>query len=209
MASRRVATSAAENFGSHGIQYKGNTYPYRWLRDSCQCPECVHPSTRQKLHRTTDIPATVEPCPDGLDVSDHSVNIIWNTGHHSTYTPRFLETYSSSENIRGFHRDVDATRWNKQQIEYSPHLFLPYRDLQTPSGLLAAITQLSSHGLLFVKDVPNKETSHERCEARKLAQLFSEIRTTFYGELWDVTNTPNSTNIAYTNLELRFHMDLL
>jgi len=81
--------------------------------------------------------------------------------------------------------------------------------LQNPLGLLAAITQLSQFGLLFVTDVPNIETSSQACEVRKLAQLFGEIRDTFYGELWDVKNIRNSKNIALTNLDLGLHMDLL
>ncbi|KAG9013561.1 hypothetical protein FRB90_005916, partial [Tulasnella sp. 427] len=35
--------------------------PYIWLRDSCPCPACVHPETRQKLHRTTDVPLGIKP----------------------------------------------------------------------------------------------------------------------------------------------------
>lgn len=47
------------------------------------------------------------------------------------------------------------------------------------------------------------------CELRKLAETFSNIRETFYGQVWDVVNVRNSRNIAYTNLDLGLHMDLL
>ena len=42
-----------------------------------------------------------------------------------------------------------------------------------------------------------------------MARLFGEIRPTFYGLVWDVKNKRNSKNIAYTNLNLGFHMDIL
>lgn len=86
---------------------------------------------------------------------------------------------------------------------------MPYASLQTPSGLLSAITQLSQSGLLFISGVPNLETSDELCELRSLAEHFGDIRPTFYGEVWDVMNIRNSRNIAYTNLDLGLHMDLL
>jgi hypothetical protein len=86
---------------------------------------------------------------------------------------------------------------------------MPYKSLHTPSGLLAGINQLSQLGLLVVTGVPNVESSIQTCELRKLAQLFGEIRDTFYGELWDVRNVRNARNIAYTNLDLGLHMDLL
>jgi hypothetical protein len=57
--------------------------------------------------------------------------------------------------------------------------------------------------------VPNEDTVDATCELRKLAETFSNIRETFYGQVWDVVNVRNSRNIAYTNLDLGLHMDLL
>ena len=88
---------------------------------------------------------------------------------------------------------------------------LPYGDyvIGSPEGLVRGITQLKKYGLLFMTGVPNEETSNERCELKKLAEVFGEIRPTFYGQLWDVMNVKESKNIAYTNLDLGLHMDLL
>lgn len=94
-------------------------------------------------------------------------------------------------------------------LSQASHLFLPYESLHTPSGLLAGINQLSRLGLLVVTGVSNVESSNQTCELRKLAELFGEIRNTFYGDLWDVKNVRNARNIAYTNLDLGLHMDLL
>jgi gamma-butyrobetaine dioxygenase len=75
-------------------------------------------------------------------------------------------------------------------------------------GLLSAVNQLSSYGLIFVTGVSNSETSDESCELRKLAEYFGKIRHTFYSQVWDVKDVRNSHNIAYTNLDLGLHMDL-
>ncbi|KAF9238090.1 hypothetical protein BU15DRAFT_75480 [Melanogaster broomeanus] len=39
--------------------------------------------------------------------------------------------------------------------------------------------------------------------------MFGELRTTFYGDMWDVKIAHNSRNIAYTDLDLGLRMDLL
>lgn len=77
------------------------------------------------------------------------------------------------------------------------------------SRLLAAINQLTRFGLLFVTGVPTERTDNATCETRKLVTLFAELRSTFYGDLWDVKDITNSRNIAYTNLDLGLHGDLL
>ena len=186
------------------------TFPYVWLRDSCQSPECVHPSTSQKLHRTSDIPLDIKPIRDGVELTADGIRIVWTDGHESFFDRSFLERHSSYDKLFAFHKDVPKEPWNYRDIlSKGQHLFVTYESLQSPTGLLAAITQISKYGLLFISGVPNKETSNDTCELSTLAQLFSDIRPTFYGSLWDVVNVQNSKNIAYTNLDLGLHMDLM
>lgn len=202
---RRFAYSTTDS----GLVIKDASFPYRWLRDSCQCPACIHPSTSQKLHRTSDIPPDTRPSSDGIRASEEGLHVEWTTGHKSFYSSQFLERHSSPSKLAAAHKDLPRTPWDVSLLSKSRDLFVPYTSLENPSGLLAAITQLSQFGLLFVTGVPNIETSNDTCELRALAQYFSEIRNTFYGELWDVKNVRNSKNIAYTNLDLGLHMDLL
>jgi gamma-butyrobetaine dioxygenase len=196
------------------------SFPYIWLRDSCQSPTCIHPSTSQKLHRTSDIPLDIKPVTgsDGIRLADDGIHIAWTDGHKSFFHMSFLERYSSFNKLSAFHRDVVPASWNNSSISqafglggHRRDLFVSYQSLKESLGLglLSAMTQILKHGILFISGVPNTETSHEKCELRALAQLFGELRPTFYGLLWDVMNIPNSRNIAYTNLDLGLHMDLL
>lgn len=191
------------------LTFQGTSLPYRWLRDSCQCPACVHPSTRQKLHRTSDIGFDIIPATDGVKFTDKGLDVEWATGHKSFYGTQFLNRHSSPTQLSHSHRDVSPISWDLSAISEAGDLFLIYESLQSPSGLLSAITQLSQYGLLFLTGVPANETSHHSCEVRTLAQRFGEIRTTMYGDIWDVINIRNSTNIAYTDLDLGLHMDLM
>jgi hypothetical protein len=73
-----------------------------------------------------------------------------------------------------------------------------------------ALTHLQTHGLVILKGVPTSPTSDEACKLRDVARRIGEIRHTFYGEVWDVKSLGElGKNVAYTNVELGFHMDLL
>lgn len=199
----------SSGFESDGTIPGKASFSHQWLRDSCQCPSCVHPSTLQKLHRSSDITVDVRPTPGGLTATSDGIHIRWTDGHESFYQTTFLERYSSPSELTKFHRDIEQVPWNASLISQSSNLYIPYEELVEPSRLLRAINQLIQYGLLFVTGVPNDQTSNEACELRKLAKIFGELRATFYGETWDVKNVRNSRNIAYTNLDLGLHMDLL
>ncbi|PVF98166.1 Clavaminate synthase-like protein [Serendipita vermifera] len=194
-------------------------FPLAWLRDSCQCSDCVHPSTKQKLRdssSTSPYTQLVEKPASLSFSSSNELTIQWDPQyepgrrpHTSVYPVDFLRRYSNTINLHQFHKDLDAVKWTAADVQASPTLFVDYTSLKTPSGLLDGIRQLVRYGLLFVRGVPNQQTSDDTCELQKLAQLFGEIRETFYGRVWDVKNIKNSKNIAYTNLNLDLHMDLL
>ena len=209
VARRLFSYSAPSDRAKDALVYNGHVYPYVWLRDSCQCPSCLHPSTRQKLHKTSDIPVTSKPNEGGIRVSNDGVDITWSSGHRSHYPAKFLSRYASRDSLHAFHRDVEKVQWDVERLNSAQDLFISYQAISSPAGLLSAITQLTKYGLLFITSVPIKRTSNEECELRTLGERFGELRKTFYGETWDVKNIRNSRNIAYTNVDLGLHMDLL
>jgi gamma-butyrobetaine dioxygenase len=193
---------------SSSLALPSGQYPFLWLRDSCPSPESIHPSTQQKLHRTSDV--SKDASPTSVRVSDDGVHIDWKSGHRSFYPTAYLETYASPSKLTAFHKDDVQIPWDLRTILASPDLFsTTYKSLKEEKGLLKVITQMERYGLVFIKEVPNVVVSDEACEIRALAQMFGEIRKTLYGELWDVRNVLNGHNIAFTDLDLGFHMDLL
>ncbi|THH17236.1 hypothetical protein EW146_g3533 [Bondarzewia mesenterica] len=181
----------------------------RFDKGCFDCPSCVHPSTRQKLHRSSDISLDIAPASEGVRITPEGVQVEWAGGHTSFYPSSFLERYTSPDRLSAFHKDVIKQSWDAKSATQSPDLFLSYDSFHSDPGLLKAITQLSKYGLFFLTGVPNTETSNEACEVRKLTERLGELRSTFYGETWDVKNIVNSRNIAYTNLYLGLHMDIL
>ncbi|KAJ6552217.1 gamma-butyrobetaine hydroxylase [Mycena vulgaris] len=205
----RQWSSIAQDGQRLTIDALGTSFPYLWLRDSCLSSDCIHPSTSQKLHRTSDISRDIRPADGGVNLTDDGLHIKWADGHESLYPREFLQRYSSSTRLAEFHNDLAERPWDAAEISRNANLFVPYASLQERAGLRTAIDQLCTDGLLFVAGVPTAETGDVACELRTLAANFSQIRATFYGEVWDVVNVRNSRNIAYTNLDLGLHMDLL
>jgi gamma-butyrobetaine dioxygenase len=212
--SKRTWTHLTRGTDALTLSALGNTpFPYVWLRDACQSTACVHPSTRQKLFRTSDVPLNIAPSPgdDGVKITSDGVEIVWRDGHQSFFDKEFLARHAQPEKIAEWHHDTHIVEeaWMRPSVSRAPNLFIEYASLSTPRGLVDAITQLARYGLMFIRGVPTNETSMEKCELRVLAERFGEIRPTFYGLMWDVVNLRNSKNIAYTNLDLGLHMDLL
>jgi len=66
------------------------------------------------------------------------------------------------------------------------------------------VYRLAADGLIFLWDLPTEETAVEA-----VAERFGPIKNTFYGRTWDVKDKPMAENVAYTNVFLDLHMDLL
>jgi hypothetical protein len=146
-------------------------------------------------------------------MSDDGVHITWaGADRHSSFIPQaLLEANANPAALRSFHNDVPVAlspTASALLTNSGPDLEVPYEELATPRGLLRAITQLQRTGILFLRDVPDTDTSDAGCEVRKMAARFAEVRDTFYGDVWNVKSMEESTNIAYTTLFLGLHMDL-
>ncbi|EJD36534.1 Clavaminate synthase-like protein [Auricularia subglabra TFB-10046 SS5] len=192
----------------HLMTFEGiGTFPFRWLRDACQCPSCIHPSTRQKLHASSEISPSMRP--EQLEKLGDKLKIQWPGHEHpSVYDRAFLEACTASHPAADPY--LERRRWAVRGIRNDPSLFIEYTALlDDDRARLLAFEHLARTGLLFVTGVPTERTGNTECELRTLASAFSEIRETFYGQTWDVVARRGSTNIAYTSLFLGLHMDLM
>jgi hypothetical protein len=75
--------------------------------------------------------------------------------------------------------------------------------------LWRTLRQLHGLGIVIIKGVPTDVSGNADNSLREVMGWIGEIRNTFYGETWNVRNVANSKNVAYTNLNLGLHMDLL
>lgn len=192
-----------------------------WLRDNCPCPECIHPSTRQKLHASTQVPLDIgvtsyKGTPEGLevvwskgleDVGDWEAPEKSQPGHKSVYPwEMVLGSYGGTptEHRAESRMNHAPILWDAELMK-SKVLWLDYNEyMNTPEGLLKGLKHLQDYGLFFLEGVPTEDQ-----EVANAAERIGHLRHTFYGRTWDVKSVPDAKNVAYTNLNLGLHMDLL
>ncbi|KAG8739311.1 hypothetical protein FRC10_005795 [Ceratobasidium sp. 414] len=194
------------------LPHAGLALPFDWLRDSCQCAQCVHPSTRQKLVRTGDF---VRPVPRVAAIANQGSAVLvgWDgEDHDSLYPIDFLKRYAelSGQARHASHYDDVLARRAWDVADLPPGRFVDYESLKADP--LVGFLQLLRYGILVVRAVPHETTTRGPdggVGVGELAHVIGLVRETFYGRYWDVVSQRGSTNIAYTDLNLDLHMDLL
>lgn len=174
-------------------------FDHIFLRDACTCPRCVHPSTQQKLFRTVDIPESIFPQSSEV-LPNGNLRVTWNSDvpgvpeepHVSEYSAEWLKTYSSLRNrVRARYNDQSQVIWDKRIMERDV-LWVEYKDyMKSDRSLFEALKALASHGLVFVRGIPDDSDAVEG-----LAERIGNLKDTFYGRTWDVKSIKESKNIA-------------
>jgi gamma-butyrobetaine dioxygenase len=178
------------------------------LRDMCTCPRCVDPSTRQKLFVTAEIPADIAL--ESVQELPHGVEIRWANDipgvepHVSTFDKSIFNAMATTGSSKSLPPMPSRRLWKDDQFraEVPDCTYEAY--MQDDAVLYQALQKLHSHGLLFLKNVPESPESVIRITNR-----IGPLKNTFYGETWDVRSVPQAKNVAYTSQDLGFHMDLL
>ncbi|WWC85434.1 uncharacterized protein L201_000297 [Kwoniella dendrophila CBS 6074] len=211
----------------HTENIKQGVITWGRLRDSCTCKLCRDPSTSQRTFTTGQ--AMKEAYSGQKPIIEYqknqynskgSIKITWKseTGStiHTTYIglPRlknltdstFIDPRSSYA-PQSFHRKL----WDKNDISQIDTLKLQFNEIedQKPENMLRMLEQLQIYGLVIIEGVPTNPTDDQNCYLRKIMGYIGEIRNTFYGETWNVKSMKQSKNVAYTNVDLGLHMDLL
>ncbi|KAF2179716.1 Clavaminate synthase-like protein [Zopfia rhizophila CBS 207.26] len=185
-----------------------------FLRDSCTCPRCVDPDSRQKLFQTSDIPQDLEgACRTVVDrEKGWMVEVVWKNDipgygaeHRTRHSIDWLRRALTTElELRGGVRSDERVLWDREKITNN-NKWVDYKDYMAEDEVLFdALSHLNKYGLLFLKNVPESEES-----VVDIAGRIGTLKNTFYGRTWDVKSKPNAENIAYTHQFLGLHMDLL
>ncbi|KAE8350783.1 hypothetical protein BDV28DRAFT_138459 [Aspergillus coremiiformis] len=176
------------------------------LRDGCKCQQCVDRYSKQRKFRQSDIPQDIKP--RSADWDGQTLKVKWENDvpgfddtHTSVYTYKDLKhpcvNYPNSSTGRRRRRRYWGGKFT--------HYWIPYEDyMLDDNAFVRAMRHLAGTGLLFIKDAP---------ELRDIAELIATrmgpLRNTFYGPTWDVRSEHRAKNVAYTDQDLGFHMDLM
>jgi gamma-butyrobetaine dioxygenase len=195
------------------------TFDSIFLRDSCKCPLCVNPSSTQKNFQTADIPTTIEgSCQVTTELEETDLALInWKDdipgypeGHQTALTLDFLrESLRLENNYRTKQHEIAARTFWENKTMTRDITYLDYNSyMKSEETLYKALKMLYTHGLVFLKNVPDTISTDSATSVASIAERIGSIRLTFYGRTWDVKSVPNAKNVAYTNVYLGLHMDL-
>ena len=188
------------------------------LRDSCQCPICVDPSTKQKNFRSSQIPRNIAFRTTEFDLKKNTARITWENDipgtadtHVSEYTrndlSRSTELWPDALSLQEFWNGTTYAAARGTTIDY--HEFL-----ESPAALKEALSNLCRYGLVFIKGIPFDTSTkvlsaEEQSVVSKIATKIGPLYNSHYGMTWNVRSVASAKNVAYTNTDLGFHMDLL
>ncbi|GAA5910476.1 hypothetical protein JCM6882_007365 [Rhodosporidiobolus microsporus] len=200
------------------------TLPNLFLRDSSIHSSHVHPASQQKLFRTTDIPLDGSLVGYGVhDVPGHGECLVteWSTPLSTPGVPIQARKLSvvPVDFLAGILKDDAAHReatgvlpleqpWDRAglvaRLKRTDYAAFAKDD----GALLETLAALQRDGIVLLTGVPTQEREGHHTELRKVVERIGTLRSTWYGDLFDVKAVEGSKNIAYTNLDLGLHMDL-
>ena len=173
-----------------------------WLRDNCACAQCRHPQALERTHVFID-----HARPEVTAVvlgSDQTLEVRFRAGdvaHTSRYTRGWLRAHDVRVRQGALHRYVPDL-WDAGIASRLPVVehasFMQARD-----GLRAWIVALKTQGIVLLRGVPP-----EPGRLREVAQRVGPIRSSNFGDFYDVVSMPNPNASAYTALGLELHTDL-
>mmetsp|Transcript_10274 Transcript_10274/g.23417 ORF Transcript_10274/g.23417 Transcript_10274/m.23417 type:complete len:433 (+) Transcript_10274:118-1416(+) len=171
-------------------------FDYLWLRDHCQCSECIHPISKQRMQDTLDIPEDVAP--RRVQMRADSLAIDWSDNHVSEYSMAFLSGLAPSVKPPAF----EPTVWDASSL---PSV-LPRADFRSVStdndALKDFLSELRRFGFAFIDGVsPDADTT------MGLANRLGVTRKTIFGDFWDFTADWTHSDTAYSDIALPLHTD--
>ena len=210
--------------------------PARWVRDSDISARSIDSHTRQKVHSSGSIDwakdlrlrSSGEPVKLLLPVVDARVSemaleFFWESppgeDEYSSIIPVSLVSnpHHGSTGLLPAPYHWSLKEFSRQDVgrdgstpEPPKKVTFTYDTFNQIGGLHAALRALRQWGIIFLKDVSTEATDDAGCELRRVAKRIGGLRNTFYGETWDVKALGSQgRNVAYTNVDLGLHMDLL
>jgi gamma-butyrobetaine dioxygenase len=173
-----------------------------WLRDACACGECRDEFSGQRLRGVLTLDADTDVASWRIDGDDIEVTFAPD-GHVSRFSRSWLDANAPGKaDIFDDRSERNRPPWFAADLGGRPPE-VAWGELQSPGGArTSALGALLRMGILLVRDVPA-----EPGMVLTVARSFAHVRTTNYGDLFDVRVEPHPINLAFTGLAIAPHTD--
>jgi len=171
-----------------------------WLRDNCACPECRHPQALERTYMFIDHASPV--LTDAKLNSSGDVEVRVQQGmetHVSRFAPGWLQAHDP---IEADMREWLPQPWDERiserlrRVDYTQYM-------HDPEAVRGWISALKVDGVVLLEGVP-QIPGH----LLEVARRIGPVRSSNFGEYYDVVSMPNPTASAYTSMGLALHPDL-
>ncbi|XP_071809548.1 gamma-butyrobetaine dioxygenase-like [Asterias amurensis] len=181
--------------------YEGR-YPYVWLRDNCRCSQCYHPSSWQRSSEVADLDPDVIPSSEELIDDGRVLRVIWPDGHRSEFSAEWLNRQRFSESEKDVLSSPELQTWAGELNGNIP-TFKFEELMNEDEELYNWLNVLNTKGLAVVSGAPT-----ETGVVQSLAERVAFVKTTTYGDTFQVFSKHEASNLAYTPKSLCLHIDL-
>ena len=178
------------------------TVPAIWLRDSCGCNECRDAHSGQRLRSILSLDPSTSI--SQLDIDGDDITVVFAPdGHVSRYSREWLAANAPGRTAVFDDRSEGArSPWLAADLGGEPPQ-VTWAALASPGDARRdALGALLDLGLLLVRDVPRQPG-----QVLEVARSFGFVRSTNYGDLFDVRVEANPVNLAFTGRAILPHTD--
>ncbi|XP_014674258.1 PREDICTED: probable gamma-butyrobetaine dioxygenase [Priapulus caudatus] len=169
-----------------------------WLRHQCHCEQCKQLGSGQMLVNPSSLPPLLS-IKSALAVNK-SVTITWAEDGHTGQIPL---GYLQDNAVTDFSLFESIQSSSPDPLEHIPEV--DYGDLiRDKREILRWMSDISSSGISIVRGTPVKPGT-----VGDIAELIAPVQNTIYGHVFQVRNSPNPINAAYSTAELPLHTDLV
>jgi gamma-butyrobetaine dioxygenase len=176
--------------------------PSLWLRDACACPECRDQFSGQRLRGVL----ALDPLTDvesWRSDGDRIEVTFTPDGHVSHFSKAWLVANApGTAQVFDDRSERGRPPWVASDLGGRPPK-VSWRDLHAEGDAReSALRELMCTGVLLVTDTPTEPGT-----VLNIARSFGHVRTTNYGDLFDVRVEAQPTNLAYTGRAIAPHTD--
>ena len=176
--------------------------PALWLRDACTCSECRDEFSGQRLRGVLTLDPHTEIAA-WRDDGDEIAVTFTPDGHMSRFSRSWLIANMPGE-AEVFDDRSERRRppWRAGDLDGRPPEVAWHDLCAEDEQRTKTLGALMRTGLLLVRDVPREPGT-----VLAVARSFAHVRTTNYGDLFDVRVEPQPVNLAFTGRAIAPHTD--
>ncbi|XP_038052331.1 gamma-butyrobetaine dioxygenase-like [Patiria miniata] len=178
-------------------------YPYVWMRDNCRCSACYHPSSWQRTSHVANLDPEVLASREEIRADGAVLAVDWSDGHRSEFQAEWLNRQRFAESVTDHVEGQELQTWGAEMSSEVAR-FDFQRLLVDEVERYKWLSQLFTKGIALVQGAP--------CQVGTIGQLAKSVaylRTTCYGDTFQVFSKPSASSIAFTPKSLGLHIDLL